>query len=456
MSVTYNNHNYSCFGLVNDKLYLGVGHHMAIMQYLLGPGEMDWETLMNARQTWGWILSAPNDEKVIYRLSTDAAAVDETLIPLVDRGLSLVTGKPADVVRVMKPTNTEYGPRFEQTYGERPWDANSATSTYILICDVQTGEIKEENAKQYSATPPLEDQLSKVARFPFFSGQGEGKAFWYEPETGSLHWGDTHYLIAHSLMGGFTDDINTHRGLEEGVYGWIFPSDEQKTPDDYMIDFGSDFGMGANKANPHLQRAAVEAVENDIGYPAEQVFYSKQSKTAAIFLDGGHGFTCFGFLDNKLFLGARHHMAIMKQMLAHGYTWDQLVSTPQLWGWVSQYRAGARGVNEPAQILLRFSTDAASLDPSLVPQVREAFARLTGESTINVIGMDQSNEEYAPEMDTHYGPGGIWTNDKLPEVLVYDFSTDEKIYWSGYQSNPGLAPGVTAAWLEDEDLYALA
>src|SRR5688572_18119704 len=86
--------DYSCFGYVNGKLYLGRGHHMIIMQALLANG-MSWEELMAAEQTWGWIVGERGG-KILFRLTTDAASIDTSLAGEVAEAMTQVSGIPAE------------------------------------------------------------------------------------------------------------------------------------------------------------------------------------------------------------------------------------------------------------------------------------------------------------------------------------------------------------------------
>ena len=110
--------------------------------------------------------------------------------------------------------------------------------------------------------------------------QGHGAAFWYDGNQ--LHWGDTHYMIFHDLFNTLTPEFgDDYEKREQGIFGWVYPNGEGDEESwygggsPYEIDFGTDFGLGANKANPHLQSDAVYEVEHAIGYPADHVYYGK-------------------------------------------------------------------------------------------------------------------------------------------------------------------------------------
>lgn len=54
------NHGYpqelhTCFGWINGDLYLGTTHHALMIKELIQSGKFDWESLINAKQMWGWM-----------------------------------------------------------------------------------------------------------------------------------------------------------------------------------------------------------------------------------------------------------------------------------------------------------------------------------------------------------------------------------------------------------------
>lgn len=324
--------------------------------------------------------------------------------------------------------------------------------------------------------------------------EGTGAAFWYDPATDQLHWGETHHNIFHDLysLPGEYENMYHERDKEIGLFGWIFPTGHNS----YSIDFGSDFGFGANKENAHLRERVAEEVAQDIGYPPDNYYYSHTAGHAfesddllndradALTTPGaeihcqncgsmvndpicgdcgtenlmwwtgngeglqnfkgslqkksitveGSSYSCFAFIPPLLFLGNRHHMAIMNQLLQHGWTWEQLMGAQQLWGW-------AADTDDEEDISLYLQTDAAMIDKSLLPQLEAAFTKLTGKSEF-ILKSDQepTNEEYAPDWDYHYGEGGIYTD--VPGVLVYNTQTEQLEYWNATDAHTG-------SWQED-------
>ena len=149
--------------------------------------------------------------------------------------------------------------------------------------------------------------------------------------------------------------------------------------------------------------------------------------------------SCFGFVNGKLYLGTRHHMAIMRVLTEDmGMTWDELENARQIWGWVSVGPMNHDLWNEEKYQdydnmgALSYSSDAAIMDKDDEVLVNELIGILdhiwpntywrTGGKG-GVVG-----DEYAPRYDTYYGEEGASKNiDKL-DVHVYDPAT---MKWSG-------------------------
>ena len=115
VGIIVDSYNYSCFGYVNGKLYLGNGHHMLIMQGLLGSG-MTWDELLTAKQTWGWFTSELLAPTIRFRLTTDAASIDRSLTSAVSDAITRLTGKPAEWDGSTWQSNQDYAPAFLPSY----------------------------------------------------------------------------------------------------------------------------------------------------------------------------------------------------------------------------------------------------------------------------------------------------------------------------------------------------
>lgn len=346
-----------------------------------------------------------------------------------------------------------------------------------------------------------------------FDQDGRGKAFWFDPTDHQVHWGDTHYMIFHKMFGmEHYENQYRERDKEVGVFGWIFPyeADMDYDPEQpgYAIDFGTDFGYGANKQNLQaLFNEATDAIEHEIGYPADEVttgypdFWNERSAGHAYESDDlsgdglitcqncgsqiagdlcgdcgtenmqwwtqGEGlqhfkgsvkqsiyyenqsYGCFAFLPPMLYLGNRHHMAIMQQLLQHGYTWESLMAARQLWGWCSDNGGGGDyGDNE---IGLYLQTDAAVLDKSLLPELEAAFTKLTGKTEFTLKSdQEPTNEEYAPDWDSHYGDEGFYT--EVPPVLAFNSATGQKEFWDTASVD---LEDKGASWQEDAEFEKL-
>jgi len=177
-----------------------------------------------------------------------------------------------------------------------------------------------------------------------------------------------------------------------------------------------------------------------------------KGKVAAVQVGPGELYSCFGFIPPVLYLGSSHHMAIMAQLLEHGWTWEDLASAPQIWGWC--YEQGMLG-DQNKKVRLKFSTDAAAHDPELVPQVKDAFAKLLGADEVDDYGDPKAtNTEYGPNFDRLYGDEGAYRGyygeggmSNLPNILVYNSQTGETDRWRDQK---------LSSWEEDLQFTRLA
>lgn len=168
-------------------------------------------------------------------------------------------------------------------------------------------------------------------------------AFWWNGKN--LHMGTTHFMIFHNLFGQPEnhDDIMS----EGGVYGWIVP-DEEDEPNTVDVDWGSDHGMMVNDiATDQLKQQAIDAIKKKFGVNVVQRYAA--TKTGGTYLDG------FGYFDGKLYRADFHHADIIKKLIdEEGYTWQDLMDKPALFGWLEHTDPYS---GEPRQnIPVRFST----------------------------------------------------------------------------------------------------
>lgn len=140
------------------------------------------------------------------------------------------------------------------------------------------------------------------------------------------------------------------------------------------------------------------------------------------FLNGDDAhITCFGYVDGRLYGGRRHHMAIMQFILAHGYTFEELMEAEQAWGWVESSASSS-------SFVYRLSTDAAAIDPALVPEINAAWEHLTGKSAnVSTVSQPTNEDKYAPNYQGYYGEKGYYKTDPVDMVYVYDTHTG----WQG-------------------------
>lgn len=146
-----------CFGFINDTLYLGTVHHAKIIYELIESGAHDWESMMNAKQKWGWIRkidvhmvnyykgqSASNkpfwgtvaDGDLIVQFTTDEASqtIEEGFAESVVQSISqYFNNRPAHINPDVGEgwTNADsYGERSKQQY----WGEES-NEAYCEDCD---------------------------------------------------------------------------------------------------------------------------------------------------------------------------------------------------------------------------------------------------------------------------------------------------------------------------------
>ena len=124
-----------------------------------------------------------------------------------------------------------------------------------------------------------------------------------------------------------------------------------------------------------------------------------------------HG--CFGFIGGHLILGRYHHQEILKLLVDKGWTWEQLESASQVWGW---YTVHLPTTTKPPRVELTFVSDAAYLHKEAVKDCKEAFCRVfnvprtygsfsrNGGDVIQRWG--NKGYEYGGDYDRHYGEKG--------------------------------------------------
>jgi hypothetical protein len=125
---------------------------------------------------------------------------------------------------------------------------------------------------------------------------------------------------------------------------------------------------------------------------------------------------CFGFVNGHLLIGHHHHQAIMAQLIDAGWTWEDLMTAEQIWGWfvVDDNFFGQPHVN------IDFVSDAATMNKSAAKGCRKAFTKLykiKGKGSWKANRGDvtsRHNLSYGGDFDTHYGEGR-----SVPKV-IYD------------------------------------
>jgi hypothetical protein len=140
-----------------------------------------------------------------------------------------------------------------------------------------------------------------------------------------------------------------------GLYGWIYPSDEEDGKFD--IGFWTDFGSMNQNDEEHTEgrEQAVKAVRSALHEPNMQVisevipnyqytheyqFYPQEYdptfyKVAELPVGGP-----FGYVNGSFLAGGGHHQMIISELIKNGWTWEDLLTVPQAWGWIGVHTHG--------------------------------------------------------------------------------------------------------------------
>lgn len=118
---------------------------------------------------------------------------------------------------------------------------------------------------------------------------------------------------------------------------------------------------------------------------------------------------CFGFVDGHLMLGNRHHQAIMARLLGNGWTWEDLMTAEQIWGWY-YVQSPTTGYEGPPKVVLDFVSDAAYLHRGAVLPCKKAFKELFKvKSCVGAFSRnrgdvsERGHGDYGGDFDRHYG-----------------------------------------------------
>lgn len=153
---------------------------------------------------------------------------------------------------------------------------------------------------------------------------------------------------------------------------------------------------------------------------------------------------CYGFVNGTLILGIKHHQAIMMKMINAGWTWEQLMSVPQVWGWFGVDRYGKERDDEDDEwwptLGISFASDSGIMtDEEVMKRAAGAFANLyhmpIEYHTHAGHGVNLEKHEYGKglrgkDFAQNYLPGGqlhylMEEIGKIPPPPEDDYSTPE-------------------------------
>lgn len=106
----------------------------------------------------------------------------------------------------------------------------------------------------------------------------------------------------------------------------------------------------------------------------------------------------FGFVGGHLMLADDHHQAIMGNLIAAGWTWEQLMQANQCWGWFSVEYDWAEGDDREYWLDINFVSDSGVLNKLAMKQAANAFRDLY-RLPVN------SGEDYGITNKKDYGTG---------------------------------------------------
>lgn len=162
------------FGFLNDKLYLGERHHMAIMQYINEREGIEWEDIMKAEQAWGWVRTRPQSAwmgtepktinpgtwnewtwnepvipdlgtfEVIVEFATDAGKLDQPAQAKAKAALEKHFGVKIREVDYKKQP-PKYAPNYQKNYGEKGYYKDKPVDVDVVskwVVGQQYAEIK--------------------------------------------------------------------------------------------------------------------------------------------------------------------------------------------------------------------------------------------------------------------------------------------------------------------------
>lgn len=135
----------------------------------------------------------------------------------------------------------------------------------------------------------------------------------------------------------------------------------------------------------------------------------------------------FGYVNGHLIRGDAHHQVIMAGLLEAGWTWEQLMSVPQAWGWFAIDNAWGAGDTSP-YVDVKFASDAGFQTVS-DDEVLGAFAREYKLPAKNRFG-EGSQRGITYEVDYGLGLGGGG------KEMIKQYQENSDIYIDSHIADP--------------------
>lgn len=158
----------------------------------------------------------------------------------------------------------------------------------------------------------------------------------------------------------------------------------------------------------------------------------KPKKIAKNVLEMPKGDT-FGYVNGHLVIGNTHHQGIIANFLNNGWTWEDLFTVPQMWGWWQRFGE---------HIKLKFTSDSGFQNAELIPEVVEAFENLFEGATVQAPGYTrgvENEEEYGEGLS-----GKKWLETYLEGGKNYE-RIQQRVY---HELTPIPDPPSSVHWYE--------
>jgi len=328
----------------------------------------------------------------------------------------------------------------------------------------------------------------------------EGGMTWEELESAPQAWGWIHTTTDsggnQSLGGAWFTDV--------GVQNDTVKAEAKKALEEYYgepVNFGNksknfdgeDYGGHAKQLieeNPsRIKQGPMRTSTNPEGQMTlddeMQRNWSQPVQPDPETLPHGIPSGCFGWVDGKLFLGERHHMAIMDRLIHDfGYTWDTLMKAPQAWGWVWGDKT-PRWLEEPSaannwdgvqayditgtpirdwHYYVQFTSDAAShMEQEAIQRAKATLDNYFGVELENT-GENYTAGEYAPGYEQAYGEGGRLDpidpkkikqiESAAQDAFSWMVDNDGRFYADFNNAHPGMALELAGYSMDDLEQIA--